>query len=942
MESNIELTLYYQNTRGLNTKVKTFFCNLLSCDYSIISLTETWLKDTVFSTELFGSNYSVYRMDRTSGRGGGVLIAVSNKYHSESLPLTSPILSVDLVGVKVTCHNKILNIINLYIPPTLSLLDYSLLFDYLESSLPSEDSVIITGDFNIPELQTYYITNRVTRLVRPLVDFLQFSDYVQHNHVLNSNDRLLDLILSTSTLECSVNHSIDTLVDEDVHHPALLCEINLHAIVEKNFELGNAPRYNFKMANFPALYTALQELNWEDLLALDNVNSACDYFYESIYNVFDGLVPKQSIPHKRQYPKWFNKEIIQNIKLKTHYHRQYKKKKLPYYKQRFSDLRSTIKSDIKVAYNNFIRSAENSITNDPTRLWNYVNAKKMTTRIPGCMIYNDSEYKLPQDIVDSFACHFSSVFTKSCPDEAIDNGVFPVFNENVLSINEISESDILKAVTTMKPKLTAGPDSIPAFIVKDCISCFLVPLCYIFNLSLKTTTFPNKWKISKIVPVYKSGNKCHVENYRPIGVISNFAKLLESVVTYYLYNHVFRCIAPEQHGFMKGRSVNSNLCNFTQSVSDALNARDQVDVIYTDISKAFDQIDHNILIHKFDCYSFNQNLVLFFKSYLSDRLQFVEFMGHKSILYEATSGVTQGSNLGPLLFLLYINDIVLNVQCSKLLYADDLKIFKVIRSEEDCISLQSDLNNIYSWCNNNKLNLNIKKCNVLTFTRKCNSIDFNYHINNVTLTRVNTIKDLGVTFDQKLSFTFHFETVSKKAMQMLGFVIRNTREFKNKIAIKTLYYAYVRSKLEYACVVWFPCYNVHVQTLESVQRKFCKYLFFNQFGYYPNRDLAYNELLQVLDIDSLQKRWVTHQIVYLHKVVNNIIDDCDFLSRVMFHVPRFSIRHNLTFDYNTPNSNQHMFSPLISMCRSYNHTQHNIDIFSCSQYTLKNTLKDVL
>lgn len=139
-----------------------------------------------------------------------------------------------------------------------------------------------------------------------------------------------------------------------------------------------------------------------------------------------------------------------------------------------------------------------------------------------------------------------------------------------------------------------------------------------------------------------------------------------------------------------------------------------------------------------------------------------------------------------------------------------------------------------------------------------------------------------------------------------------------------------------------PFYKIHIDSLERIQRKFCKTLFFRNFGYYPERGIAYNELLQIVNIDSLQKRWITHQIMYLYKVVNNVIDDMDFLSKVMLHIPRFSARNSITFNYNISNSNQHMFSPLISMCRNYNHVQHCIDIFNCKEVVLRNSLKEVL
>ena len=627
------------------------------------------------------------------------------------------------------------------------------------------------------------------------------------------------------------------------------------------------------------------------------------------------------------------------IKQKIHHHKKYKKTKLLYHKQRFCTLRRAVKLEINKALTNFIHTAENNMECDPSQLWNYINARKGTTRIPGRMVYKDTEYTAAHDIANAFSSYFSSVYLKPSPRDTQTEAY--VFNDNVFSISEVSDSDILEATKKLKPKLTMGPDLVPAFIVKDCISCFVKPLCYIYNLCLKSATFPDKWKLSKVVPVFKTGDKCQIENYRPIGVICNFAKLFESIIAYYLYNHVSHCIAVEQHGFMKGRSVNTNLCNFTQYISDALDDKRQVDVIYTDISKAFDQVDHPTLLRKLHGYSVSDNLITFFNSYLTDRMQYVDCMGQRSLPYAVTSGVTQGSNLGPLLFLLFINDLVMAIQAPKLLYADDLKIFNIVDNSKSCLSLQNDINEVVKWCADNKLKINIGKCTVMTFTRKLTMTEFDYQINEQNVTRVTAVKDLGVIFDQKLSFNPHIEHVSSQAIKMLGFVIRSTKDFHNIKTLKTLYYAYVRSKLEYACVVWAPYYNAHIQSLERIQRKFCRYLYYTEFASYPGRDVSYCEMLNLFGLISMEMRWKNCQITYLYKILHGQIDDIKFLSQIKFHVPRVSARNCLTFTYKVPGTNQHMFSPLISMCRAYNHIQHNIDIFNCSISQLTNTLRNI-
>lgn len=274
---------------------------------------------------------------------------------------------------------------------------------------------------------------------------------------------------------------------------------------------------------------------------------------------------------------------------------------------------------------------------------------------------------------------------------------------------------------------------------------------------------------------------------------------------------------------LKGRSTVTNLACFTQYVAKKVDDRIQVDVIYyTDFQKTFDQIDLNILIKKLKLLNISHELIMLFKSYLFNRQQFVEYMGHRSNVFIPSSGVPQGSNLGPLLFIIFINDIVNAIKSCVHIYADDMKVYRSILSTEDCQKLQADIESIVLWCHNNKLNLNIDKCKVMTYTNKSNSIEYTYKINETNINRCNKFKDLGILFDAQLNFCKHVELMVTKAFRTLGFIIRSCRDFSNLDSIKILYYAYVRSTLEYGSIIWIPIYQVHIDQIESVQRRFLK------------------------------------------------------------------------------------------------------------------------
>ena len=265
-------------------------------------------------------------------------------------------------------------------------------------------------------------------------------------------------------------------------------------------------------------------------------------------------------------------------------------------------------------------------------------------------------------------------------------------------------------------------------------------------------------------------------------------------------------------------------------------------------------------------FGFSNSLINLFISYLSCRTQFVQYRGFRSGIFKQTSGVPQGSILGPLFFVLFINDIVDNLDACYLLYADDLKLYLCINSELDCLRLQHNLDLLNAWCVYNHLPLNATKCNVMSFSRKSDPIVFNYNLDNCLLNRPEFVKDLGVIFDTKLTFSRHIEECVAGAYKSLGFILRNSRDFKSLSTLRLLFITFVRSKLEYASIVWSPSYNLHITLLEKVQRRFFKSSTFIVEGNYPLRGTPQELFLNKFDMCSLLRRRVMSTIIFYTKL----------------------------------------------------------------------------
>lgn len=385
----------------------------------------------------------------------------------------------------------------------------------------------------------------------------------------------------------------------------------------------------------------------------------------------------------------------------------------------------------------------------------------------------------------------------------------------------MSEEDVLLAISSLNSSSKSDSEGFSQLFFKHCSNAIVTPIKLLFQECLNKGVFLNQWKLCTIVPVFKSGDRNDVCNYRPIVKQSTLAKLFDHIIQAKLFDHVNNVISKFQHGFFPGRSTCTNLALLTNQVITAFESRAQLDVIYTDFSKAFDKVDHFILLKKLECHGVSGKLLDFFASFLTQRKLFVKIgCATSRVIVDAVSGIPQGTHCGPLLFLLFINDLP---NCFKftncLLFADDVKLFSVVRDYSDSCKVQQDLDALAQWCSLNRLELNLNKCFVLTFSRKAmNTIVYNYELNNCAISRCNEMKDLGVIFDSKLTFSKHVDYIVSKAFAMIGFIRRNTSEFKDPFTLKSLYISLVRSRLEYCSLIWSPYYDIHSNRIERVQK----------------------------------------------------------------------------------------------------------------------------
>lgn len=382
-----------------------------------------------------------------------------------------------------------------------------------------------------------------------------------------------------------------------------------------------------------------------------------------------------------------------------------------------------------------------------------------------------------------------------------------------------------------------------------------------------------------------------------------------------------------------------NLITYSDFLSDSMAQRTQVDVVYTDFSKCFDRIDHVILLRKLSLAGIRGNLFRWFKSYVEGRCQTVVLNGYTSRAMGVNSGVPQGSLLGPFLFNIFINDISSCIQYSKiLLYADDVKIMKQISSVEDAYLLQKDLHSFQDYCSKNRLDLNVSKCYTCSFTRKQNRIQIPYQLCGTCLTRVDTIRDLGVIFDSKLIFVMHIENVVSKATKALGFIFRISSEFKHIKTVKILYCSFVRSHLEYASQVWNPTYKTYIDRLERVQKKFLRHIQWRSNCYLP----TYISRCRNFHFLPLVERRRIADLTFLLSIFNGALDTPELLNKFGLRVPSARFRKFNLLDIPYASNTYRQNSYIVRASRSFNTVsqEFDVDLFHTSVPKLKKTLCD--
>ena len=780
----------------------------------------------------------------------------------------------------------------LYRPPSAPIADFKACLEAVHEYTSGIDDhdICLLGDFNFPNLKWDPL---LATSANPSTDLFQnfMADHLFSQYILQPTRQgnTLDLFLTNSpSLITHVDVESTRLSDHDLVEIYLSynpCHPNVNTA--PSFEAASFRSLDFMKADFTCMNADFQETDWDGLLQNYGIEGFPAVLTSTLLEICQKHCPLKLPPKRKGSTKM---RILSR-----------KKRKLQHkltsalrdgttssdYVKRLEDSIALLHYDIKdtIIEERQYREklAVGKVKSNPKYFYSY--AKKFSRKKQSISMLFDENKNVctePGQIANILQKQFQSVFSdpqKADPSAAefAKPHVERRLEEDDLVFSEI---DVGKAIDDIKSDAAAGPDGIPVILLKSCKDTLARPIFLLWSRSFEDGLVPAYYKSSNICPLYKKGSHATAANYRPVSLTSHIVKVFERVLRLRLVRYLEsnNLLCSQQHGFRSGHSCLTQLLHHFDDVLNNFLDGNDTDCIYLDYAKAFDKVDHALLIKKMHRYDIHPKIIKWIESFLTDRTQQVVVDGHMSIAALIISGVPQGTVLGPILFLIFINDITSCISNSVLrCFADDTRMMKAISSCEDMSTLQSDLNDVMKWSQRNNMSLHQDKFEYMSHVHRANRANtlqqvlpfssevYQYTTSKGSLRPVEQLKDLGVVVSSDLSWSAHVNAMANKARKKAGWVL-SVFHTRSPTIMLTLYKSMVRSLLEYCCPVWNPQKLSDVKELEGVQRTFTSRIAGCQ-------GLDYWARLQKLSLMSLQRRRERYILLHMWKILHGTVSN---------------------------------------------------------------------
>ena len=858
------------NLNSLLNKVYFVEDLLKNNDINILAVNETWLTPNTPDSFVGIDGYSVERSDsEDSVRKHGVAFYMAGniKYNVvEETPNNTLVIYLLEYDVYM---------LNIYRPPSNSDAQNSLLLEFL-CEFCNDKEVLVMGDFNLPSI-VWGNEPQAVRASRSEAAFLDAFTALGLSQVVEEPTNFpscntLDLLL-LSHGERLGDYSVLPPLPACSHSPVMLDYVfqsedsSPEEITEPSIRLWSRGKYDL-------ISECLSLVDWESELYGLSTNDQYNRFCEILTPMIDHFIPEIEISSKRK-PPWTINPPRRMRRAKAQAWQEHISARRTYGRRddrtfeawrAFAAVNEEVKSFALRSQIQYEKKLAQQVGPAPKLFHSYVRNKRVGRPSVGPLRMPDGELTdEPPRMAETFCGSFSSIFTSTIPPVQYPHSTC----SSIMPDLYISEESIIEIIRNLDKNSTPGSDNIHPRLLKEVLPYISLPLKIIFNSSLSDGSLPDFWTESIVVPLFKKGSRYDPLNYRPVALTSVVCKIMERAIAAALWEYIREnnLLSDEQFGFRMEHSTVDQLINTYEDVTRAADCGKITDLIFFDFSKAFDRVSHQILLEKLSQLGISGNLLDWIRSFLVQRQMRVRVADHLSEPVRVKSGVPQGSVLGPILFLLYIDHVVGGLTCKFKIFADDIKIYlayELTTGDSASELLQENIDRLVDTAASWNMDINSSKCAVLRFSpRNCplpSTGSSPYSVGGMSLQFAQSHNDLGVVVHESLKFHEFIRSRVNVAGALTTNLLSST-VCRDADFLMSIYTSHVRPKLEYGSPLWNQGYAGDVRLVESVQRRWTR-------SVAGLEGLSYEERLRSLGLFSMQGRLLRADLIYLWKIVN--------------------------------------------------------------------------
>ncbi|MCW4344426.1 MAG: reverse transcriptase domain-containing protein [Candidatus Thiodiazotropha endolucinida] len=910
---NHNLSFVHYNVQSIYTKLEVLQAELI--EFDILAFSETWLNHSIDTEDLTLQSYqSPERKDRVGDSHGGVIIYVKEGIHYKRRN-DLEIQGLEAIWIEVANNHKHILFGLFYRPPNSNANYYSSIEDSLSLAFDTNMSdIIVTGDFNF-NLLNPRTSGKINSLC---TQFSFFQTIEQPTHFTEHSSSIIDIILVSSKDNLILSGVGDPFLDQDIRYH---CPIyGIFKFTKPKCKTFKRHIWNYEQGNYDLLRNKAMLVDWNSLQD-DDVDIYSENIKSTILSIAKECIPNRHITIRPAEPPWITTEIKRDIRKRKRAYRKAKVSGLEADWQKFRKMRNkavnTIRKGKKAFYDNLALKlkSESLSSKDWWSTLKKIISPQSKSSVPP-LEHNNSIYTDDYDKANIINNYFQRQTLLDC-----QNAVLPDIQldaiESQLSQIVLSPYEVEKVLETLPLGKASGPNGLSNRILRELSSELSSPLCSFFNHSLHTGCVPTTYKEANVTPVPKKGDLSIVSNYRPISLLNSEDKVFERLVFKHLYNHLHshNSISSLQSGFMPGDSTVNQLAYLYNTFCQSLDAGKEVRVVFCDISKAFDRVWHSGLLLKLQAAGVTGEVLTWFKSYLSNRKQRVVLPGAVSNWTSIQAGVPQGSILGPLLFLLYINDIVYDIGSNIRLFADDTSLFIIV---EDPITaaacLNNDIDKISQWAATWLVTFNPSKTESLLISRKTNK---DRHppifMQNQKIIEVDSHKHVGIVLSNDCSWHQHIKYITDKAWNRIN-IMRKLKFKLDRKSLEIIYIAFIRPLLEYGDIIWDNCTQYEKNELDKIQNEAAR------IATGTTKLISIHALYSEIRWDTLQERRNNHKLTLFYKMTHNLtpLYLSSMVPEPISNVSRYNLRNSNNIRTVNTRTSQYYQSFLPSTIRSWN------------------------